>query len=162
MKTIIVGIGNPLLGDDGVGIHIVRTFQKTHIVPDEVVFDEAQTGGMNLLDVIRGYEQVILVDAVSLSHLSHGQVIRFRVDELPTVHSNNPHDASFMEALQLARAIGDQDVTNDITIIGINLQHIPRDFCDCLSEEIKGSIPKAVDMINSELKNRGISIKNKG
>jgi hydrogenase maturation protease len=151
MKTIIVGIGNPILGDDGIGIHIIRNLKKHQEFPHDVDVAEAHTGGMNLLDVISGYDQVILVDAVSLVDYAHGAVKKFQIDELPTVHSQNPHDVSFPEALHLAKTLGDHQIPKSITIIGVNLKEIPREFSDSLSDEVKNSIPIAVNMILLEL-----------
>ena len=151
MKTIVVGIGNPILGDDGIGIHIIRDLKNQQHIPSDVVVDEAQTGGMNLLDIISGYDHAILVDAVAIADRAHGEVIRFQIDELPTVHSQNPHDVSLPEALRLAETLGDTNIPKDITIIGVNLKNIPREFSDVLSPEIKKCIPQAVDMVILEL-----------
>ena len=51
MKTIVLGVGNPILCDDGVGVHVVNQLKK-HINDPNVTLDEALTGGMNLLDMI--------------------------------------------------------------------------------------------------------------
>jgi len=153
MRTIVVGIGNLILGDDGIGIHIVRSVQKHRQTRDDVTFDEVQTGGMNLLDVIRGYDKAILIDAVSFSEVDHGRVRRFHISDLPTVHSNNPHDVSFPDALLLAEKIGDPDIPDDITIIGVNLGQVPMEFTEELSPHIKECIPTAVSMVLDELQN---------
>ena len=151
MKTIVVGIGNPILGDDGVGIYIVRNLQKKNFYHNDVCFEEAQTGGMNLLDIIRGYEKAILIDAVSLPGLNQGQIKKFKVEDLQTIHSQNPHDVSFPEALLLANTLGDVEIPKDITIIGVNLKRIPIEFSDSLSNEIKTCIPQAVAFVQKEI-----------
>jgi hydrogenase maturation protease len=152
MKIIIIGIGNPILGDDGIGIHIARTL-RTEIDPSSDIFiDEAQTGGMNLLDSIRGYDKAILIDAVCLNDLAPGQVRRFDVHDMETVHSCNPHDLSLKEAIDLSRTIGDDTIPRTITIIGINLRHIPTEFSECISPEIQKVIPEVVQMVISEIK----------
>ncbi len=63
MKTIVLGVGNPILQDDGVGIHVINEL-RAHLKDSRVTLDIAYTGGMNLLDMIRGFDKVILVDAV--------------------------------------------------------------------------------------------------
>ncbi len=64
MKTIVLGIGNPILQDDGVGIHVINELRQ-HLKDSRVIVDIAYTGGMNLLDLIRGFDKVILIDAVT-------------------------------------------------------------------------------------------------
>ena len=67
MRTIIVGIGNPILGDDGVGIHVLRELEKGELNED-IVLEEAFTGGMNLVDIIVGY-----VEASSVAYFNGGK-----------------------------------------------------------------------------------------
>ena len=149
MKIIILGIGNPILGDDGIGVYIARELKKQKI--KHVKIDEAQTGGMNLLDLIRGYDKAILIDAIHEKEIKPGTIKRFNIKDVQTMHANNPHDLSFPEALDLAKKLGDQRIPNEIIIIGINLQHIPREFSESLSPEIKQVIPKVIKMVHEEL-----------
>ena len=102
MKTIILGIGNLILRDDGVGIHVARELSK--IVDDkDITIDEALTGGMNLLDLILGYDKAIIIDAVKSDTNEHGMVKRIKLSEFNTMHSCNPHDVSLIEAIELAK-----------------------------------------------------------
>ena len=68
MKTIVLGVGNPILQDDGVGIHVANQL-KQHVNHPNVTIDEALTGGMNLLDLITGYDKAILIDAVNIKKM---------------------------------------------------------------------------------------------
>ena len=60
---MVLGLGNPILSDDGVGIYVVRAV-AAQCQLDDVTFTEASVGGLRLLDVIAGYERVIVVDAI--------------------------------------------------------------------------------------------------
>jgi hydrogenase maturation protease len=151
MKTIILGIGNPILGDDGAGIHIVRELKQRVNETSNVIIEEAQTGGMNLLDFMRGYDRAILVDAVCMNGVPPGSIRRFNIKEIETVHSCNPHDVTLMEAIDLSKKIGDDQIPENIIIIGVNLKTIPTEFNESLSSEIQKVVPKAVQMILSEL-----------
>lgn len=152
MKTIILGIGNPILGDDGVGIHIARRLKEKLQNLDSVTIDEAQTGGMNLLDLMRGYDKAILIDAVCLPDSPHGDVKQFSITDVPTVHSCNPHDVSLPEAIELSKQIGDTNIPSEIQIIGVNIKKIPTEFSDSLSPKIESVISKAIDLVYSELR----------
>ncbi|MDX1797823.1 MAG: hydrogenase maturation protease [Candidatus Lokiarchaeia archaeon] len=151
MKTIVLGIGNPILQDDGVGIHIANKLKKTINYPN-VKIDEALTGGMNLLDLIIGYDKAILIDAVNIRNEKQGEVKRFLLKDLTSVHSDNPHDVSLAEAIELAKNLGEKRIPKEIILIGIVLKKIPYEFGENLSQNIAAAIPKAVDMTLKEIK----------
>ena len=157
MKTIIIGIGNPILGDDGIGLHIIWELRKKIRHLAEITIEEAHTGGMNLLDILRGYDRAILIDAVSIKGLSHGEIMRFDINEIETIHSFNPHDVNILEAIELAKRIGDTEIPKNIIVIGVNLRKIPVEFSESLSPEVMQIIPGALEMILSELDVRNVS-----
>jgi hydrogenase maturation protease len=151
MKTLVLGIGNPILQDDGVGIQVAQ--QVRQIVHDSnVVIDTAFTGGLNLLDHLKGYEKVILIDAVHNTIGKPGTVERFLLSESTVVHSGNPHDVSLSEALLLAKKLGEKQLPKEIIIVGI-VVNSRLEFGECLSDEIQQVIPQAVQMVLSEIKN---------
>ena len=152
MKTIILGVGNPILCDDGVGIHVAKQL-KQHINDPNVTIDEALTGGMNLLDLLLGYDKAILIDAVKTKNAEHGEVKRFSLNDISSVHSCNPHDVSLVEALKLAEKLGEKRIPHEIIIIGILLKETPCEFGEQLSSKIAAAVPKAVEMTLSELEN---------
>ncbi len=150
MKTIVLGVGNPILQDDGVGIHVANQLKQQINDPD-VTIDEALTGGMNLLDMIKGYDKAILIDAVNIRDAKIGEVKRFLLSDFSSVHSDNPHDVSLLEAIRLSKKLGEKNIPRDIVIIGIVLKEIPYVFGEELSLKIAAAVPKAVKMTLSEL-----------
>jgi hydrogenase maturation protease len=154
MKIIVLGIGNQILGDDGVGIHVVNEVKK-YINDSNVTIDEAITGGMNLLDLLLGYDKAILVDAVKSDESLHGQVHRIALSDFSTMHSCNPHDVSLSEAIDMAKKMGETNIPKEIIIIGVLMKKIPCEFKETLSDEIQAAIPKAVEMTVHEVQHRG-------
>ena len=150
MKTLILGIGNTCLGDDGVGVHVARKL-KTQINDSSIIVDEAFTGGMNLLDLMLGYERAILIDACPMPHEQPGQIHLFTKDNLPQGHSANPHDTSLWEALEMANRLGEKAIPQDITLVAITLPIYPREFSDTLSQPIADAIPRAMATVTSLL-----------
>lgn len=150
MKTIILGVGNPILSDDGVGIHVAQ--QLKHQLQDpNITISEAYTGGLNLLDHILGFDKAIIVDAVKKKDGCPGEVHRYSVHDFTTIHSCNPHDVSFPEAIKLARSLGEQRIPADIIIIGIHMPQISCEFGERLSTPIAQAIPTAINMILTEI-----------
>jgi len=151
MKTIVLGVGNQILGDDGVGIHVTNELKK-HVNDPNIIIDDAVTGGMNLLELILGYDKAIIVDAVKTNEGKAGEVKRIPLGDFSTMHSCNPHDVSLVEAIEVAKKMGETRIPKEIIIIGIMMKEIPCEFGEKLSEKINAAVPKAVDMTLNEIK----------
>jgi len=151
MKTIVLGVGNPILQDDGVGLHVIEALRQRLTNP-LVTVETASTGGMNLLDMIRGYEKVILIDAVKQNNSKPGEVKRFLLSDFHSVHSCNPHDVSLSEALHLAAQLGEKHLPLKIILIGITVKNT-YEFGEQLSNEVSSAIPTAVSLVLEELNN---------
>ncbi len=151
MKTIVLGVGNLILGDDGVGIHVVNEVKKQIKNPD-ITIDEAITGGMNLLDLLLGYDKAVIVDAVKSDDSEHGEVKRISLSHFNTMHSCNPHDVSLIEAIEMAKKMGEKKIPKEIIIIGVMMKQIPCEFGEELSKKIQAAVPKAVELTLNEIK----------
>lgn len=143
MKTIVIGVGNPILGNDGVGIQVINELRKRL---SNVALDTASTGGINLLERIREYKKAIIIDAIRTEG-KEGEVKRFSLSDLPRVHSFNLHDISLYEAVQLFKKLGD---VPEIVVIGIILKEVS--FGEGLNPEVERAIPRIVDLVLSEVK----------
>jgi hydrogenase maturation protease len=108
VKTLLLGMGNPILSDDAVGVRLARHFGKElRGVPGLTVIDECSVGGLNLLDVVAGFDRLIVVDSIRTAGGKPGKWHRFPGDALDdTMHLNNVHDANFATALELGRRMG--------------------------------------------------------
>ena len=154
MKTLVVGLGNPILGDDGIGIRVAQAVAKYMCVADlEVEFLEASLGGLALAEQLQGYDRVILVDAIQTPGGKPGAVYRLNLDDLPTYHADSIHDTSLTTALQVFRHQGGH-VPGQITIIAIEAVNL-HDFGETLTPEVEAAIPLAVDAVLAELEISG-------
>jgi hydrogenase maturation protease len=151
MRTIVLGVGNPILCDDGAGIHVAHQLKK-QITDPSVTIDEAYTGGMNLLDMMIGYEKAILIDTVHVADAKNGDVKRLSLKDCVDVgHTSNPHDVSLQEALGLAEKLGEKQIPKEIVLIGIVVKEAPLHFGEHLSTHIAAAVPKAIEMTLHEL-----------
>jgi hydrogenase maturation protease len=151
MKTIVLGVGNQILGDDGVGIHVTNELKK-HINNPNIIIDDAVTGGMNLLELLLGYDKAIIIDAVNTNDGVAGEVKRIPLGDFSTMHSCNPHDVSLIEAIEVAKKMGEDRIPKEIIVIGIMMKEIPCEFGEELSNNIAAAVPIAVDMTLNEIK----------
>jgi hydrogenase maturation protease len=107
MSTVVIGVGNPLMGDDGVGLEALRRLTSRWRLPEEVEVIDGGTWGMNLLHLIEGAEGVVLLDAIRAGD-APGTLVRLDRDELPRmfVHKISPHQIDLQEVLALAELRG--------------------------------------------------------
>lgn len=151
MKTIVLGLGNPLLRDDAVGLHVARRLQTLLGGMSNVEVDEDYRGGLRLMERLIGFDRAIIVDAMC-SGGTPGTVHRLRPDGVPTQHSASAHDANLRTALDLGRRAGARLPADDgIMLIGIEASDV-LSFDENLTPEVEAAIPGAVDLILDELR----------
>ena len=148
---LVLGLGNPILTDDGVGIHVVRAV-AARWSGDGVDFQEACVGGLRLLEVIAGYERLILVDAIQTPDGAPGQIHRLSTDDLhKSLHAGSTHDLSFQGALAWGRQIGMALPPDDaITIIAVEAEDVLT-FGEMLTPAVAAALPDAAEVVLAEL-----------
>jgi hydrogenase maturation protease len=151
MKTLVLGLGNPLLRDDAVGLHVARRLQSLLGGRPDVEIDEEYRGGLRLMERLIGFDRAIIVDAMC-SGGTPGTVHRLTPDGVPTQHSASAHDANLRTALDLGRRAGAKLPGDDgITLIGIEASDV-LSFDEDLTPEVEAAIPGAVQLVLDELR----------
>jgi len=118
---------------------------------DDVDFMDASVGGMRLLDVIAGYDRVIMVDAIRTADGSPGDVRRLHPGDLPTLHSGSTHDLSLTGALALGRGMGMKlPADEDFVIIAVEVEEVWTFGEEC-TLAVAEAIPRAVEAVLAEL-----------
>ncbi len=103
-KTLVLGVGNLLLSDDGVGIHTIQRLQAAHRLPEEVQVVDGGTCGLDLLQFLEGIERLIIVDAAKMGK-PVGTVVRLEGEQVPAYLSlkTSPHEIGLPELLFAAK-----------------------------------------------------------
>ena len=147
MKTLVVGLGNPILGDDGAGWVVVEEVRK-QLSPDlPVDIDCLSLGGISLMERLIGYERAILIDAF-LSEEQEGSIIVSNLAELPNYsafHLTSTHDTSLQNAMEMGRQLG-VDLPEDVIVVGVSASHV-YDFSEELSPPVQNSVPKMIEIV---------------
>ena len=151
MKTLILGMGNPILSDDGVGIRVARTLEGRLSQP-EITVMETSLGGLNLLDLLVHFDRAFIIDAIQTKGGRIGQIYRLE----PTVfsatrHAATPHDVNFATALELGNRLG-LALPQEIIIFAIEVDDVTT-FSEECTPEVERAIPSCVDRIVQELNN---------
>ncbi len=148
MKTLIIGLGNPILTDDGAGIYAARMLERVLPQNAEVDIVELAVGGLELMETMIGYERVIIIDSLWAPNGESGQVVRFNAGDLPdTMNSASAHDADLPLALRVGRKIGvDLPVDENIQIVGIRARKV-LDFGKEPTLPVIAALPEAVNVV---------------
>jgi hydrogenase maturation protease len=153
VKTLVLGMGNPILCDDGAGIYVVQEAAK-RCQQNGVDFADASVGGMRLLDIIAGYDRIIMVDAIKTNDGKPGDVYRLHPGDLPTLHSGSTHDLSLVGALALGRGMGMKlPADENFVIIAIEVEEVWTFGEEC-TLAVAEAIPRAVEAVLVELEVR--------
>ena len=143
-STLILGLGNTLLSDDGIGIYVARELAR-RIDHPEVEVQEASIGGLELLTPMAGFKRVILIDGMHLKNCRVGDLVKLDPADLAGGSAMARHQVSFHEALQIGRRLN-LDLPEKILIYGIHVQDT-RTFNESCTPEIEARIPSIVDQI---------------
>ncbi len=151
-KTLVLGLGNPILTDDGVGIHVVRAVASRFPSDRDVTFAEASVGGLRLLDVIEGYDRLVLVDAIQTHVNPPGTIHRLDIGDLkPSLHSGSSHDLPLSGVLDMGRRLG-MNLPSDenISLVAIEVEDVLT-LSETCTPAVARAIPDAMRSILAEL-----------
>ena len=143
-RTFVIGLGNTILSDDGVGIYVVRELGNRINNPD-VTVKEASLGGLELLDLITGSDRVYLIDAVITGKHEVGTLIEMRIEDTGGGSAMARHQISLSEALMLGRRLK-MDLPEEIIIYGIEVED-NMTFCESCTPAVAKRIPEIADEI---------------
>jgi hydrogenase maturation protease len=154
--TLVIGLGNPLLGDDGVGWHVAEQVRRAigDDLPD-VEIECLAVGGLSLMERMVGYEWAIVIDALE-SGKAQGTVQVLPLAALPEPeagHLYSAHDTSFRNALRVGSALG-APLPSRVTVVGIEAC-CGFDFTETLSPAVSAAIPEAVQAVIALLRESG-------
>ncbi len=159
MKTIVIGLGNPILGDDGVGWVVAQAVEERYhllersaasswTIPGAVDFLCLSLGGLSLMEHLSDYQSAILIDAIQSPQHPPGACLHFPITALPDPsagHLSSAHDTSLVNALQLGRKLG-AELPVTIDIVAIVAENIS-DFSEQLSPAVAAAVPGAVQTV---------------
>lgn len=149
MKTLILGLGNPILTDDAVGFVVVEEVRK-RLSREDVTVSEASGGGLGLLELVVGYDRVVIIDAIQAGEGEPGKIHRLSPDEFHgSPRAASTHDVSFATALELGHRLG-MDIPKEIMIFGIEALDVGT-FGEELTPVVDAAVPKAVELVLQEL-----------
>jgi hydrogenase maturation protease len=153
MRVMVLGVGNILLRDEGIGVRVIERLKASYAFPENVEIVDGGTAGLDLLPVVSGVDHLIIVDTVKTGE-PPGAIFRFTPDdiEVKVPYKTSLHQIGMVEVFAIAEALGKK--INGV-IIGIQ----PEDMSDWgleLTPTIEAKVPELMAFVLKELEALGI------
>ena len=146
MKSLVVGLGNPIMGDDAIGCRCAEAIEAA-LSPQELETLEVIQffrGGISLMERLIGYDRVLIIDSITGCGLKPGAVRKLTLDEIPSYTVNSPHDGSLKTALEFGRQMG-VELPHQVDILAVEIE--PKfEFSDQLSPIVEAGIPQVTQL----------------
>lgn len=160
---IVLGLGNDILGDDSIGLRVVRALRQrqpqgprhdaNHTAladaPDPIVITESSEAGLALLDALSGFATAVIVDAIQTGTRPAGFVHRVEAEELSAITIGSPHFLGIPETLALGRSLG-LPMPDRVTLFAIEVED-PYTLSTSLSPRVAAAFPRIVASLDAWL-----------
>ncbi len=148
-RVVVVGLGNPLLTDDAVGMRAAALLAE-RLAGSPVDVIQSSWGGMRFVDLLAGYERAIIIDAIEWRRGPPGTVYRLTPDAaIPTMRAVSYHDVSLGTALALGRSL-DIPLPSETVFFAVEAQDT-RTFGEALSPAVEAALPEVVRRVEAQL-----------
>lgn len=155
-RILVLGIGNILMLDEGIGNRIATDLESNYRFPDDVAVMDAGTMGLGMMHLFRGVEFLLVADAVDGTGHPAGTVVRVAPEDFaPNQVLHSLHDVRFVDVLNAAKMI---DIMPEADCIGIQVENMsPAELTIGLSAPVEAAVPRAIAAVLYVLEERGVT-----
>ena len=152
MRIIVLGVGNILLSDEGIGVWAIERLQSDYQLPPEVEVIDGGTSAMEMLDDLANADHLIIIDAVRGGR-APATMIRIADEDVPVFFKTklSPHQIGLSDVLATLSLMGERP--RAITVIGVEPASL--DTAMALTPQVQAVLPKVVDQVIKELRQLG-------
>jgi len=148
MTTLVLGMGNPILSDDGLGLVVAHRLRELPM-PSDVEVAESEVGGLRLLELVRGFTKVIIIDALR-SGAVPGEIGRVDADEFRGGHRyGSAHSIHLGTVLELGHELG-YPMPDEVVVYTVEALDVET-FGEALSAPVAAAAARVVELIGEEL-----------
>ena len=158
MRIVVLGVGNTLLSDEGIGVRAIEKLQQDYDLPPEVVVIDGGTTGMEMLDDLSNADHIIILDAVRGGR-APASIIVLIGEQVPVFFKTklSPHQIGLSDVLATLAFIGEQP--GGVTVIGV--EPVSLETGMELTPQVKARLPELMELVVTELHELGVAIKRK-
>jgi hydrogenase maturation protease len=151
-STLVLGMGNPILSDDGVGLLVADRLRESPL-PDHVEVVQSEVGGLRLLELVRGFTRVIIIDALrspAESGRHPGEVYRYEAKDFKGGHRyGSAHSIGLDTALEIGHKLG-YDMPEEVTVFAIEAEDVET-FGEELSPLVAAAAERVFELVREEV-----------
>lgn len=148
-RTLLLGIGNPILSDDGIGIVVARAIEEMGLPGIDVV--EASASGIEVMEMMMDYQKVVIVDAIMLPDRVPGEIIELREEDFTkSVHGSSPHGINLATAIELGRKVSPERMPAKIVFLAMQAEDVST-FCENRTPRVAERIGDLILLVKKEL-----------
>lgn len=153
-SILVMGVGNPLMRDEGIGPRVVETLREAFVFPDNVDIVDAGTMGLTILELLRGVDQLVVVDAVKDTGHEPGTVMLLTPEEMaPTQIMHSLHDTALVDVLDTAALL---DAAPETIAVCVQIDAIEEWVLE-LSAPVEAAVPVAAAAVLDQLERLGVT-----
>jgi hydrogenase maturation protease len=158
MRIIVLGVGNILLSDEGVGVRAIEKLQQDYDLPPEVVVIDGGTTGMEMLEDLSNADHIVIIDAVRAGR-PPASILRLADDEVPVFFKTklSPHQIGLSDVLATLAFIG--EAPGGVTVIGVEPVSLATGME--LSPEVEARMPELMELLVTELHELGMAVRSR-
>lgn len=156
MRILVLGVGNILLSDEGIGVRVIEALEQRYVMPEGVEVLDGGTAGMELLEAMANRTHLIIVDAIVSRKSEPGALLILRDEEVPVLFNNkiSPHQLGLSDVLSALRFTG--EFPDNITLVGVIPHSLEPNIG--LTPIVEASLEPALQAVLMALQESGVTL----
>lgn len=148
-RVLLLGIGNPILTDDAIGIIVAREIEKMGLPGVNV--KEASASGIEVMEMMTDYDKVVIVDAIMLPDREPGEIMQLSEESFTdSVHGSSPHGVNLSTAIALGRKLTPERMPHAIIFFAMQAEDVST-FCEQQTPRVAERIVDLIETVKNEL-----------
>ena len=158
MRTLILGIGNSILGDDGIGVWVAQELDA-QINNENIDVRDVSVDGLNLLEIITGYDKLVVVDAIITKEGDVGEIYRLKPERIidPSRSAISPHHFNLITTLEIGKKLFPNEMPEEVVVYAVKAENVTS-VTEKMTKKMREAVPKVVQLIMEELNRTGTSV----
>lgn len=150
MKTLVLGIGNSILGDDGIGVCVAQEL-AAQIRNENVDVRDVSVDGLNLLEIIVGYDKLVVVDAIMTEGGDVGEIYRLKPERIGETYSAiSPHHFNLATTLEIGKKLFPNEMPEEVVVYAVKAENVTS-VTEKMTKKMSEALPEVVRLIIEEL-----------
>ena len=151
MRTLILGIGNSILGDDGVGVRVAQEL-NAQIKNENVDVRDVNVDGLNLLEIIIGYDKLVVVDAIMTEEGDVGEIYRLKPERIgdPSRSAISPHHFNLATTLEVGKKLFPDEMPEEVVVYAVKAENVTS-VTEKMTNKMREAVPEVVRLVMEEL-----------